>query len=394
MAHFRFHVVSLPHTQVTKEYITCAYTQKVLNFCKMMKSRGHEVMLYASEDCDVAVDEHITCITKDEQAKHFGNNDYKKEFYKISWDENLPYWKVMNENAAEEIKKRIKPGDFVCLIGGVCQKPIADKLPGATIVEFGIGYQGFFSDFKVFESYAWMHYTYGLQVGYSPPPPPGQNKRFENGQAFDVVIPNYFDKDDFPKLYEKEDYYLYIGRFIPRKGAHIAVELTGKTGKKLIMAGQGVTEIKDGRIIGTDMEVYGEHIKHIGTVSAAERSELMGKAKAVLVPTQYIEPFAGVHIEAMLCGTPVITTDWGVFPETVVNGFNGYRCRTMGEMMKAVEDVNTLDSAKIRDYAMRNYTLDRVSELYQAYFEQLATLDGEGWYSPENFSQYKRYEKV
>jgi len=167
-------------------------------------------------------------------------------------------------------------------------------------------------------------------------------------------------------------------------------------GKKLIMAGQGVISTEGGIIKGTDMEISGDHVTHIGTVNREQRAELMGKAKAVLVPTQYIEPFAGVHIEAMLAGTPVITTDWGVFTETVTNGFNGYRCRTLGEMMKAVEDIEAgkLDNQKIRDYAMRNYTLDRVAQLYQAYLEQVHTVWGEGWYSPENFSEYKRYEKI
>lgn len=60
----RFHVISLPHTQTTKEYINCAYTEKVRRFCIMMKSLGHTVYLYASEDNEAPVDELITCITK------------------------------------------------------------------------------------------------------------------------------------------------------------------------------------------------------------------------------------------------------------------------------------------------------------------------------------------
>ena len=392
---YRFHVVALPHTQVTKDYLSCAYTQKVLNFCKMMTARGHKVFLYASEETDAPVTEMITCITKKEQQEHFGGVDTKKDFYPIVWDENLPYWKTMNTNAAAEIAKRRGPQDFLCLIGGVCQKPIADALPDMLCVEFGIGYQGFFSDYKVFESYAWMHYGYGLNVGSSPAPEPGKNKRYENGQAYDIVIPNYFDVNDFQE-YEKEDYYLYIGRFIPRKGAHIAAELCGKMGKKLIMCGQGVVSNENGVIKGADMEISGPNITHVGSVGLKERAELMGKAQAILCPTQYIEPFAGVHIEAMLSGTPVITTDWGVFTETVTNGFNGYRTRTLAEMMQAVRDIEAgkLDNRKIREYAIANYGLDRVGELYQAYFDQLNTLWGMGWYDETPLTDYKRYQKV
>ena len=66
---FRFHVIALPHTQTTTEYTACAYTQKVIKFCKMMKSLGHEVFLYASEENEAPCDELITIVSKKEQRK-------------------------------------------------------------------------------------------------------------------------------------------------------------------------------------------------------------------------------------------------------------------------------------------------------------------------------------
>ena len=148
----RFHVVSLPHTQSTKEYLPCAYTQKVVNFCRMMKSLGHEVFLYASEDNDAPCDELITCITKEQQRATLKANDWKKDFFAIDWDSSLPYWSIMNNTAIAEMTKRLQQKDFICLIGGWCQKPIADAFPAHLTVEFGIGYTGTFSKFKVFES--------------------------------------------------------------------------------------------------------------------------------------------------------------------------------------------------------------------------------------------------
>ena len=72
----RFHVVSLPHTNTTKEFINCAYTEKVRRFCNMMKSLGHTVYLYGGTQNEAEVDELITCLSEQQRldgldGKHF-----------------------------------------------------------------------------------------------------------------------------------------------------------------------------------------------------------------------------------------------------------------------------------------------------------------------------------
>jgi glycosyltransferase involved in cell wall biosynthesis len=381
---FRFHVISLPHTQTTKEYTACAYTMKVLKFCKMMKSLGHEVYLYASDENEAPCDELINIVTKKEQAEWFGDYDHKTNMFNIVWDANLPYWKTPNERAIKEIKKRAKPKDFVCIIGGNCQKQIADGLPDLMSVEYGIGYEGTFAKFRVFESYAHMHYCSGLA-------------RDDNGHFYDTVIPNYFDPEEFTLREKKDDFYLFIGRLIPRKGPEMAVEVTRRIGAKLVLAGQGVKKIEGNKIYGEEnMILEGDHIKHMGHADIKQRNELMGRAKAVFVCTYYLEPFGGVSIEPMFCGTPVITTDFGAFPENIIHGDVGYRVRTMGEAVWAANNLDKLKSpAKIRQYAMKNFSMDRIKNLYQAYFEQLYTLWDDGWYSDwdTGVSKYKRYTR-
>lgn len=381
---FRFHVVSLPHTQTTAEYTACAYTQKVIKFCKMMKDRGHEVFLYASEDNEAPCDELITIASKKEQKKWFGENDFTKEFFNINWDPKDEHWQIPNARAVTEIAKRARPTDFVCLIGGVCQKQVADGLPEMMSVEFGIGYSGVFAKYRVFESYAWMHYVQGTLGD-------------DNGRAYDAVIPNYFDPDDFTLQEKKDNYYLFIGRMIRRKGPDIAAEVTKRIGAKLVMAGQGVEAIEGEKIIAKELTVEGTHIKHLGHANVAQRNELMRRAKAVFLCTTYLEPFGGTSIEPMFCGTPVITTDWGAFPENIVHGEVGYRTRTLGEAVWAANNLDKLASPKvIRKYAVDNFGMARVGELYQAYFEQLSTLWDEGWYSDwdKGVSQYNRYGRI
>ncbi len=382
---FRFHVVGLPHTQTTKDYTACAYTQKVIKFCQMMKSLGHEVFLYASEENEAPCDELITIVTKKEQDKWFDGYDFKLQLPNaLIWDPSLPYWSIPNTRAIAEIKARARPKDFVCIIGGDCQQQIAIGLPELMSVEYGIGYRGVFSPYKVFESYAHMHWVYGLSGD-------------DTGRSFDSVIPNYFEPKDFPFKAKKEDFFLFIGRLVERKGIELAVETTKQIGAKLVLAGQGVKKIEGNKIVADEITIVGDHIKHMGHANPKQRGELMSRAKAVFVTTTYLEPFGGVAIEAMLCGTPVITTDWGAFPENIPHGVVGYRTRTLGEAVWAAKNLNKLSSARtIRKYAIDNFSLDRVKYQYQAYFEQLETLwEENGWYSKwhKGISKYHRYSR-
>lgn len=347
----RFHVVALPHTQVTKDYTSCAYTEKVRRFCVMMTNLGHEVVLYAGEKNEAPVTELVTCITEKQRAEATAGAHYTT----ASFDTTLPHWQIFTANAIREMTTRLQQKDFICLIGGVAQKPIADAFPQHMSVEFGIGYGGTFAKYRVFESYAWMHSIY---AGHT-------NPTAVDGGFFDTVIPGYLEPEMFPEGDGNGDYYFYIGRIIDRKGYKIAQEVCERLGKRLILAGPGE---------GTG---YGEFI---GDIGPEKRAELLGGAIALFAPTLYIEPFGNVVVEAQTCGTPTITTDWGAFTETNTNGVTGYRCRTLADFMRAAEDVKTLDRATIRQQAIGRYSLDTVALLYESYFQKLLTLWDDGWY--------------
>ncbi len=355
----RFHVVNLPHTQVNESYAHCAYTEKVRKFCNMMTLRGHTVYLYASEDSKVSCEENIVCITKEEQKRLIGVNG-PEDNLRAKFDPRLAYWQLMNDRAIEGIKKRAEPQDFICLIAGLCQKQIADALPAMMSVEYGIGYGGTFAPYQVFESYAWMHTVYGAKTG--------GDAHTADGRWYDAVIPNYYELKDFPivKKQDRKDYFLYIGRLIDRKGYKIAVEVCKRLGKRLIVAGQG------------EKPEYGEYV---GLVDPKQRAKLMSEAQAVFVPTLYIEPFGGVSAEAMLCGTPIITTDWGAFTENNIQGVTGFRCRNFAEFTLAMERVKDLDNSKIRQYAINKFGTDAVAKQYEDYFLNLMTLWNNGWYT-------------
>jgi glycosyltransferase involved in cell wall biosynthesis len=76
----------------------------------------------------------------------------------------------------------------------------------------------------------------------------------------------------------------------------------------------------------------------------------------------------------------VITTDWGAFPENVVQGVSGFRCRTLQEFIEAAEKAPSLDRKAIREYAVNRFGLDANALLYDRYFNRLLSLWGKGFY--------------
>jgi glycosyltransferase involved in cell wall biosynthesis len=339
----RFHIPAIPGQQTTYGNSVCAYTQKIMKFCDMMIPRGHEVFIYSGPEFDGKCTEHFNVY---EDAEYDG-------FDVARW---LPH----NQKATPIIKENFEEGDYLLLIAGLAQKSISDAIEGFRVVEFGIGYQGVFAEFKVFESYAWMHTVYGENQGaYAA-----------NGNFYDTVIHNYFDIKDFEDNGGNGDYFLYIGRLLERKGVHIASEVCDEIGANLKIAGEG--------------EFKPEYGEYLGNVGPCERKDLMSNAKAVFVPSLYLEPFGGVVIEAMLSGCPVITVDWGAMSETVIDQENGYRCKTFGDFLWAANNCHKLDRNVIREYASHNFSLGATAPKYESYFEQVEDLAKDGWYTKES----------
>lgn len=346
----RLHLVALPHTRVESAFCGCAYTAKVLKFCKMMGGH-HEIFLYAPEGLPVEGATLIPCLTNAERTKTFGADDPAR----------LPAWPtdaqtaLFNAHVVAALQEHAHPRDLVLLSGGRTHLPIQQALPKFLYIEPGVGYEGIFTNFCAFESYAWMHYVYGMN-------------KIGDGRWYDCVIPNYFDLADFPRLNTGGEYLAFLGRRIERKGLAVAADIAARRNLPLFVAGAG------------EMVVPGDHVHYIGPVDVAQRGKFLSKAKALIVATSYIEPFGGVAVEAMLCGTPVITTDWGAFTETVTDQ-GGARFRTLAEGVAAVEQVSRLDPIDVRLYAEQRFSLTAVAPLFDQWFGRLQTLWGKGWYT-------------
>jgi glycosyltransferase involved in cell wall biosynthesis len=123
-------------------------------------------------------------------------------------------------------------------------------------------------------------------------------------------------------------YLLYLGGIEPRKNLARLVEAfglllrgAGAGGLMLVVAGGGVEWNPEGSggleaALRTAAPGVRERIILTGYVAEADKVALLGGAKALVYPSLY-EGFGLPALEAMACGTPVLTSNVSALPEVV-----------------------------------------------------------------------------
>ena len=183
-----------------------------------------------------------------------------------------------------------------------------------------------------------------------------------------ATIYNGIDLKLFPFSENCEDYFLFVGRLHQEKGVAEAVEAARLAGVKLIIIGPPVA----GDYWNKKIKPYlGDKIKHIGFVPYNELYRYYQKAKGLLVPIQWEEPFGLVMIEAMASGTPVIAFRRGSVPEVITDGKTGFVVDTIEEMANAIKKIGNIDRGACRKYAEDNFTVERMISSYEKVFNEI-----------------------
>ena len=169
----------------------------------------------------------------------------------------------------------------------------------------------------------------------------------------------------------RDDYLLFLSRMSPEKGPHLAIEVARQLKMRLIIAGNVHPVDRDYFQSDVLPLVDGVRILYVGEADYYHKRDLLSKARCLLAPITWEEPFGLFMAEAMACGTPVIALNRGSAPEVVRHGETGFVVKSLEEMVEAVHRVHQIDPHRCREHVEQNFNVPRMVDGYEQAYERI-----------------------
>ena len=177
------------------------------------------------------------------------------------------------------------------------------------------------------------------------------------GTTYNGIDPAQFTFTETPG-----EYLVFLGRFHPEKGTHLAIEIAKKAGVRLKIA--AIPQDREYFDTQVAPHIDGDRVQFLGAVEREARDELLSNALALVHMTTRPERFGLTMIEAMACGTPVLGAKMGSVPEIVVDGISGFVCEDVAQAVARVPYLASLDRHAARARVEAEFTIDRMVDRY------------------------------
>ncbi len=176
--------------------------------------------------------------------------------------------------------------------------------------------------------------------------------------------------DDFPLQAVKEDYLVFAGRLAPEKAPDLAIATALQADLPLRLVGR-VEEVHRSFFEGEVLPHLGGSIVYQGELPRTSIRDVVGKARALLMPLRWDEPFGLVVVEALASGTPVVAWRRGAMPELITEGRDGFLVESVEDAVRVVTRVGELAPADVRERAASRFTRRVMAERYAMAYEKV-----------------------
>jgi glycosyltransferase involved in cell wall biosynthesis len=170
---------------------------------------------------------------------------------------------------------------------------------------------------------------------------------------------------------DQGEYFLFLGRMAPEKGARAAALAAKAAGARLLIAAKMREPAEQAFFDGEVRPLLDDDVVYVGEVGHDEKVRLLGGATALVNPIRWAEPFGLVMVEALACGTPVVAFREGSAPELVDDGVTGHLCEEEEELAKRMTDARLLDRRACRAAVEARFSLERMVDDHVRLFERV-----------------------
>jgi glycosyltransferase involved in cell wall biosynthesis len=187
-----------------------------------------------------------------------------------------------------------------------------------------------------------------------------------------ATVYNGIDCSAFAWDDEPDDYFAFLGRFSPEKGAVEAIQAAREAGVRLIMAAK--VDLVDSDYYEQRVKplVDGDQIQYIGEVDHYGKNELLRKARGLLMPINWDEPFGLVMAESLASGCPVIANRRGSVPEVIQDDV-GYITQSHEEIVSGIREIGKISRRRCREYVCQHFERAVMAAEYVKAYEKVAS---------------------